>query len=305
MGQTTATPGARDGFAAGTKRRRVFVTIGIIAVLAVVALGAVAGVGYSRYRARMVEADTAWRAIAARAVPAPARFDPATVAGLPEIAQRYFSHAIAPGTPLWTTVELGMEGLFLLGDGERPQRFSMTARQMLAPPSAFAWIPTFRSSLFRITGSDGFFDGHGWTRFWMFSVLPLVQAAGTEDIDRSAAARPALEAIWAPASLLPANGAVWQQTGPDTARVIFDSGAGVTIEMRLAMDGRVLEVWTMRWSDENPDKTFRLQPFGGTMEADASFDGFTIPSSVHVGNHFGTGAYWPFFQATITTANYR
>jgi len=66
----------------------------------------------------------------------------------------------------------------------------------------------------------------------------------------------------------------------------------------------VLEVVTMRWSDANPDKTFRLQPFGGNMEAETSFLGFTIPSLIKVGNHFGTDDYLPLFQAQITKAEY-
>jgi hypothetical protein len=60
----------------------------------------------------------------------------------------------------------------------------------------------------------------------------------------------------------------------------------------------------MRWSDANPEKKFRLQPFGGTIEAEAGFGGFTIPSDIKVGNHYGTDTYFPFFQARITSAEY-
>ena len=42
-------------------------------------------------------------------------FDPAATMGLPEPAQRWLSHAIAPGTPLWQRAELSMHGQIKLG----------------------------------------------------------------------------------------------------------------------------------------------------------------------------------------------
>ena len=44
-------------------------------------------------------------------------FDPAATMGLPEPAQRWLSHAIAPGTPLWGSVELTMRGQIKLRRG--------------------------------------------------------------------------------------------------------------------------------------------------------------------------------------------
>jgi hypothetical protein len=45
----------------------------------------------------------------------PKAFEPSMVAGLPEPARRWLTHAIAPGTPLWQTVELSMHGQIRLG----------------------------------------------------------------------------------------------------------------------------------------------------------------------------------------------
>lgn len=278
----------------------------LLVVAFLVIIGTAAAIGHAAYRQRMAAAVQAWDAIAAAAPPATESFDPVMVAGLPEVVQRYFTHAIAPGTPLATTVELEMAGRFLLGDKDGAQQFEMHARQILSPPHAFVWLAEMANGPLRISGSDGLLDGEGWTRFWMFQTVPLVQAAGGTNLNRGAAARPALEAVWAPASLLPQHGAHWQQTGPDTARVTFGSGE-TAIAMDLVLDavGRPLSMSAMRWSDVNPDKTYRLQPFGGTLEAEATFLGFTIPSVVRVGNHFGTPGYFPFFQATITDARYR
>jgi hypothetical protein len=261
--------------------------------------------GNARYRVRMAEAEAAWADIASKAAADVARFDPAMVADLPEIARRYFGHAIAPGTPLKTTVELAMDGTFRLGQTGRVQDYAMQARQILAPPDAFVWIARMRNGMFLISGSDALYRGHGWTRFWMFRALPLVQLAATDGLDRAAAARPALESIWAPASLLPQNGVVWEQTGPDTAQIIFADSRVSPVDLTLDATGRVTQIVTQRWSDVNPWQTFRLQPFGGTMRAEATFEGFTIPSDVQVGNNFGTPAFDGFFIGTITAARYR
>jgi hypothetical protein len=60
-----------------------------------------------------------------------------------------------------------------------------------------------------------------------------------------------------------------------------------------------------RWSDANPQKLFRLQPFGGTVEEEATYGGYTIPSAVKVGNMFGTADYFAFYRAQILQAAYR
>jgi len=259
--------------------------------------------GHVRYRARMAETEAAWGAIAA---PAPAlSFDPAALADSPEIARRYLTHAIAPGTRLTPKVTLTMEGVFRLGDAANPRPMPMTARQRLAAPRAFVWIPQIGTGPLSITGSDGFDGRKGWTRFWMLRALPLVRAADTPDINRSALARPALEAIWAPAALHPALGAVWTQTGPDSADVTFASGPEpVTISLTLSPDGAVENVSTQRWSDANPENRFRWQPFGGRAFGEASFNGYTIPSQLEAGNHYGTPAYFAFFDVRITGADY-
>lgn len=277
-----------------------------VAALAVpTAAAAAASAGYFSYRSAMNEAERAWRDIADAREPDPDRFDPEMVSAPPEITRRYFAHAIAPGTPLSTTAALEMRGTFLLGDKGAEQAFEMTARQILAPPRHFVWIPAMKSGPMRISGSDALVDGRAWTRFWMFGVIPVANATSSADLVRSATFRSAIEGIWVPSSLLPQNGARWEQTGPDTARVTIASVApAVVLDLRIAPDGALRELVGQRWSNANRDKVFRSQPFGGTVEAERSFDGFTIPSVIRAGNHYGTPDYLPFFQAELTEAEF-
>ena len=135
--------------------------------------------------------------------------------------------------------------------------------------------------------------------------IPVARMADTEDHVRAAAARMVMETIWMPPALLPQFGAVWTQTGPDQAEVRFPDVPGVEpIQMDLDATGRVLEMTTMRWSDANPDRIYRPQPFGGRMLDHATHQGFTIPTAMEIGNLYGTPEYVPFFRARLTQVEY-
>lgn len=291
---------------APTARYRGGAMVKMLLALTVLALAATLiawALGNARFRARMAEAETAWAGIE---TPAPGLvFDAGALASAPEIARRYLTHAIAPGTLLQPNVTLTMAGTFRRGDTENPRPMAMVARQRLAAPTAFVWIPRISGGGMVIEGSDGFDGTHGWTRFWLLRALPLVSAAATPDIDRSARARPAVEAIWAPAALHPALGAQWTQTGPNSADVTFATGPEpTTISLNLSPTGAVESVTTLRWSNANPENRFQWQPFGGTVHGEARFGGYTIPSRIEAGNHFGTPAWFAFFVAEITNADY-
>ena len=276
--------------------------LGIGAVIIVA--GGVA-VGLVAHQSAMIQAERAYAQVATRSDASLQRFDPQQVADQPEIARRYFNHAIAPGTPLKRNVRLAMRGTFLLGNRDKYQTYSMTARQVLRPPHEFVWIPKLRSDAFRISGSDALVGGRAWTSFWLMNIVPVANVGTSRDMVRSATFRAAMEGVWSPASLLPQNRVEWEQVGPDTARVsIRTVEPEIFLELTLSPEGALREVTGQRWSDANRDKVFRLQPFGGTIEAEATFEGFTVPSRLKVGNHFGTEDYLPFFQAELTRAEF-
>jgi hypothetical protein len=231
-------------------------------------------------------------------------FDAKMLDGLPEIARRYFSHAIAAGTPLQTVVELSMHGTFTLGEKGNQQSYNMTADRCSRLPDQFVWSAQMRSGPLFISGSDALIDGRAWANFWLEFLVPVVNERSSSDVVRSARSRPAMESIWAPAGLLPGNGMQWEQTGQNTARLRFSdkiSPVGLTIDDM----GRVLAITTQRWSNANQTHTYQLQPFGGTVRGEATFDGYTIPDDVEIGNLFGTPDYTPFFRAKIGRAWYQ
>jgi hypothetical protein len=59
--------------------------------------------------------------------------------------------------------------------------------------------------------------------------------------------------------------------------------------------------WVMiqRWTDANPDRQFRLQPFGGHLADFREVAGYRLPFRVEGGNFFGADEYFPFYKAEV------
>jgi hypothetical protein len=238
-----------------------------------------------------------WRRLAARQPAAPARFSEAMVADLPEPARRYFGYAIHPGTPLRPVAEIDMRGRFSLGSKEKPAYQPMQARQILAAPEGFVWAMRTSGGL-PLSGSD---SGR-WTRFRILGLIPVARLGGDPDHTRSAFGRYVAEAVfWTPAALLPGPGVQWEAVDEATARVTLRHGdLSQAVDVTVDDVGRPVEVRFQRWSDANPEKRHRLQPFGGVMSDFREVEGYRLPFRVEAGNMFGTDAYFPFFLAEVT-----
>ena len=103
---------------------------------------------------------------------------------------------------------------------------------------------------------------------------------------------------------LPAVGFVWQ-TRIGSGLMRFTGLQNMEpMRIRLDAEGNPTEVWALRWTNANPERVYRLQPFGGRMLEMTDKQGFRIPSRVELGNLWGTPDYVPFFLATITRAEF-
>jgi hypothetical protein len=244
--------------------------------------------------------DRLWAAVADHSKAQSATFAPTMVEGLPEPARRYFLHAIAPGTPLRFVAQIAMAGEIGLGDKDNPGYQPMRASQIIAPPHGFVWAPIIGSGALAVTGADTYVDGEGWTRFWLAGAIPIARSRPTADYIRSAAARSILEALWVPAALLPQNGVTWERIDERRALAVFEHrGEHFSLTLTIAEDGRPLSVAMPRWTNANPEKTFRWQPAGGVVLETATVGGYTVPVRLEAGNMFGTEAYFPFFKAQV------
>jgi hypothetical protein len=236
-----------------------------------------------------------------RATPsAQERFDISRLATVPEPARRYLEHAIAPGTPLATAVRLRMHGEIKLG-----RWCPFRAEQVIHADRGFVWaatVPLFGIPLIR--GFDRLEEGVGEMRWTLFGIVPVMTASGP-DITRGAVGRLQAESIWLP-SVLVRDDVRWTATDPDHAAALFKQRPQ-PVEFSIDEYGRLRSVQMQRWS--NPDGgAFRLVDFGGMLEDERTFDGYTIPARVRVGWFFGSPRFeveGEFFRATIEQATFR
>lgn len=93
----------------------------------------------------------------------------------------------------------------------------------------------------------------------------------------------------------------WEAGGEDLAVVTVREGdARQSAEGHIGADGRPVRVVFQRWSDQNPERVYRRQPFGGDLSAFEAFGGFRLPTRVIGGNDYGTDGYDAFFDAEVT-----
>lgn len=248
------------------------------------------------WAARRVRRD--WAELCAP-TPLPVAFDPAMVAGLAEPVRRYLAHAIAPGTPLWQSVEVSMVGHIRIGTWRR-----FTATQVVAPGRGYIWAADARLFGIPVIGYDRLSGGTGEMRWRLLDLVPVVSADGP-DMARSAAGRLASEIALIPTAF---RGATWTAAdGPDTAVASWGAGEEQErVELRLGPAGQLRRVLMQRWG--NPDGgPFGRHPFGVTVDEERTDAGVTLPAVVRAGWWRGTDRQdaGEFFRARITTVTFR
>ncbi|MBD2308772.1 hypothetical protein H6G17_25205 [Chroococcidiopsis sp. FACHB-1243] len=218
------------------------------------------------------------------------------VTALPEPVKRYFLHAIAPGTPLANSVRLNMNGSFKLGQ-DKPW-LPMQATEILST-QGFIWKAAIGRGLFRMVGADYYVNRSGRVQFSLLGLFPLIDASNP-NINRSSIGRLAGEFVWLPSALLPQQGVDWRAIDKNTIQASLKiDGEPITLTLVIDPDGKLLKFSLPRWGDRSPNGSWAYIPFGGEVQAERSFDGFTIPSQVSAGWGYGTSSYFESFRAAI------
>ncbi|CAN5603046.1 hypothetical protein BH11ARM2_BH11ARM2_31990 [soil metagenome] len=241
-------------------------------------------------------AETLWR----DARPEDVRFV-APSESLPEAARLYLRHAIAPGTPLARAVRLRMHGDIRL-KGWLP----LTAEQVVLAERGMVWEARTKMHGLPVSGFDEIVEGRGRGVWKAFGMIPVMSADGA-DVSRSVAGRMASESVLVPSLLLRDN-VVWKESSGLQARFLMTLfGHTTEVALSLAATGRVETIQLQRWG--NPTgQPFGLYSFGGYADEERAFAGFTIPSRLRMGWHFGTDGFendGEFFRASIDDAEYR
>jgi len=215
-------------------------------------------------------------------------------------ARRYLEHAIAPGTSLASAARLRMHGKIKL------QRwFPFTAEQVINAQRGMIWAATARMYGLPIRGSDRLVDGKGALRWKLFGIIPIVTASGP-DVTRSTAGRLAAESVWLP-SVLCDEGVAWMASDSRHAHARV-TVQGETADLALTVDdsGALQEIRLSRWG--NPERAeFHYADFGGVVQEEGTFGGYTIPTRLRIGWYVGTERFEPegeFFRVTVDQATY-
>ncbi len=225
---------------------------------------------------------------------------------LPDAARRYLDHAIAPRTQLAAAVRLKMHGEIKLKTW-----IPFKAEQVICWEHGLIWSATaWMNGFLPIVGSDRIIDGIGAMQWKLLGLFPVMTADGS-DITRSAIGRLQSESLCLP-SVFCGDRVSW--ASPDSSQLdsrlqssFIVQGESAKLDFTLDQTGRLKTFKLPRWG--NPDEAgFRYVDFGGILEQEGTFCGYTIPTRLRIGWYFGTERFeseGEFFRATIDDAMYR
>jgi len=228
-------------------------------------------------------------------------FDPDLLPELPVVARHYLEHAIAPGTRLASAVRLRMHGEIKLGPW-----LPFTAEQVIHRDRGMIWRATVRKNGIPIHGSDRIVDGEGSMQWKLFGLFSVMKASGP-DITRSTLGRVQVESIWLP-SLFCHSDLAWTETDSSQLHARLTLwGEVADLDFTLEKTGQIKTTAISRWG--NPERgAFHFVNFGGIVEEEGTFEGYTIPTRIRAGWYFGTDRFesgGEFFRASIDGATFR
>ena len=251
---------------------------------------------------KSISLDALWDS----ATPTELVFNSAKLAHLPEVAKRYLEHAIAPGTKLASAVRLKMHGEIKL-----KKWVPFTAEQVICWEHGLIWSATaWMNGFLPIVGSDRVIDGIGAMQWKLLGLFPVMTANGA-DITRSSIGRLESESLCLP-SVFYRDDVSFTSTELSPLDSNLHSsfvvqGEKAELDFTIDSTGRLKTFKLPRWG--NPDNTeFRYVNFGGILEEEVTFSGYTIPTRLRIGWYFGTERFeseGEFFRATIDDAIYR
>lgn len=123
--------------------------------------------------------------------------------------------------------------------------------------------------------------------------------AENDDVARSGAGRAALEALWAPMTLLPDRGVRWRSESHEFIVATWEvPPERPELHIRIGPEGEVRSYSALRWRSAKQGYI----PFGVDVLAESRFGPITIPARLTAGWGHGTADWSPFFKAEVTTA---
>jgi hypothetical protein len=142
-------------------------------------------------------------------------------------------------------------------------------------------------------------------RWKLFGIVLVINGSGP-DITRSAAGRVNIESIWLP-SVLCGKAVSWTASDLYHAHALFTAHCErAEIDYSIDENGRLKTVNMPRWGNPGGGE-FGYANCGGFVDEEHTFGGYTIPTRMRIGWHFGTDAFesdGEFFRVVIDDAAY-
>lgn len=223
------------------------------------------------------------------------------LAGLPPCVRKWMERSQVVGKEKISTVRLKQKGLMRLTVDQPWMPFE--AQQYFAVDQpGFVWKAKVKMNpLLYFTGRDRYFQGHGEMNIKALSLLTVVNASGSSEMDQSTLLRYLAEMMWFPTAAL--NDYIkWEEVDDNSARATM-TYMGVTGSGVYTFDDNsdLASFFAKRYREENGQ--YVMAPWGGVVRGYNEFNGIRISSKTDVIWKLETGDFH-WFQCEITDIDY-
>jgi hypothetical protein len=233
---------------------------------------------------------------------AEAPLDPPDSADLPAPVQRFATTLPAAHRPI-RTARVVQVGTFRMGAGDDSWKPFTATETFTAHPSGFAWEARIRMMPgVAVHVRDAWAAGSGSMKGAILGLLPVVDMAGSRELDEGALSRYLAEAVWIPTRLVGGDGLTWSPRDDSTAVARLVDGA-VTVELVFTFDaeGRVTRVEGAR--PREVDGGFVTTRWVGRFADYREFDGYHLPAWGEVAWKID-GALRPYWRGRIESVEF-
>ena len=266
------------------------------------------------YLAARAAGRVRWRAgtaalrarLAAAHRPTPgARFDAASLEGLPPPVARYFRTVLRDGQPLIEVTRLRHTGTFDMGKAAPDWKPFVSDQVVTASPPGFDWDATIAMAPGLVARvHDAYVGGEGILHATVLGLLTVADVRGTPAAAEGELMRHLAEAAWSPTNLLPARGVRWTAIDDHRARATLADGAtSVSLTFRFRDDGTIESIR----ADARPRTVGNAlvpTPWEGRFTNEAVRDGMRVPLDGEVGWITPEG-YRPYWRGRIEDVSYQ
>lgn len=221
-------------------------------------------------------------------------------AGLPLPAARYFRRVLRNGQSMIRSVITTQEAEFFINGAWRPLQ---ATQHFSATPPGLVWDATITMApLLRAYVRDAYVDGQGSMRATIYGLWPLVDQAGTPELNSGALQRFLGEAVWFPTALLPSPDISW--TGRDDLSAVVtlaDHGTRVSLLFEFDDNGDVVRISGNRYKESGGGYT--LQPWIISCREHVERSGIRVPQYCEVA-WMGSHGPEPYWRGRISTIEY-